>query len=66
MIFDPAKVGPGTKRVVHDLPGGEARHSARPQGILKTIANGEPIVQDGKLTRALPGQWVRPVGTETT
>ncbi len=66
MIFDPATVGPDTKRVVHDLPGGEARHSARPQGILATIVNGCPIVEDGKLTQALPGQWVRPIGTEAS
>ena len=62
MIFDPKTVGPNTKRVVHDLPGGEARYSARPQGIIATIVNGEPIVLDGELTRALPGQWVRPAG----
>lgn len=66
MIFDPATIGPDTKRVVHDLPGGEARYSARPQGIHATIVNGEPIVLDGKLTQALPGQWVRPTGTHAT
>lgn len=63
MIFDPAKVGPDTKRVVRDLPGDQARYSARPQGIHATIVNGETIVLDGKLTHALPGQWVRPAGT---
>ena len=63
MIFDPATIGPDTKRVVHDLPGGEARYSARPKGIHATIVNGETIVLDGKLTQALPGQWVRPSGT---
>lgn len=62
MIFDPATVGPDTKRVIHDLPGGEARHSARPKGIHATIVNGEPIVMDGKRTDALPGQWIRPTG----
>ncbi len=60
MIFDPEMVGPGTKRLVHDLPGGEARFSARPRGFKATIVNGEPIVLDGKLTDALPGQVVRP------
>jgi N-acyl-D-amino-acid deacylase len=66
MIFDPATMGPNTKRVVHDLPGGEARYSARPQGIHATIVNGEPIVLDGKLTQALPGEWVRPAGSRST
>lgn len=60
MIFDPEKVGPGTKRLVHDLPGGEARFSARPRGFVATIVNGEPIVLDGKLTTALPGKILRP------
>jgi len=60
MLFDPATVGPGTKRLVHDLPGGEGRFVARPQGFVATLVNGVPIVQDGKLTGALPGQGLRP------
>ncbi|HKA14638.1 MAG TPA: amidohydrolase family protein, partial [Myxococcota bacterium] len=61
-VFDPASIGPGTKRRVSDLPGGE-RFFARPDGIAATVVNGEPIVLDGKLTRALPGQVVRPAGS---
>jgi N-acyl-D-amino-acid deacylase len=61
-LFDPVAIGPGTKRRVSDLPGGE-RFFARPNGITATIVNGEPIVRDGKLTGALPGQLVRPGGT---
>jgi N-acyl-D-aspartate/D-glutamate deacylase len=60
MIFDLETVGPGSKRLVHDLPGGEGRFSARPRGFKATIVNGEPIVEDGKLTNALPGQLLRP------
>jgi N-acyl-D-aspartate/D-glutamate deacylase len=63
MIFDPESVGPGTKRMIHDMPGGEGRFSARPRGFVATIVNGEPIVLDGKLQSALPGALVRPVGT---
>jgi len=62
MVFDPETVGPGTKRMVHDLPGGEGRFSARPRGFAATIVNGEPIVLDGKLCDALPGQLLRPGG----
>ena len=62
MIFDPQTVGPGTKRMVHDMPGGEGRFSARPRGFAATIVNGEPIVLEGKLQSALPGQVVRPIG----
>ncbi len=63
MIFDPATVGPGTKRMVYDLPGEQGRFSARPLGFAATIVNGEPIVLDGKLQTALPGRLVRPSGT---
>ena len=62
MIFDPATVGPGTKRLIHDLPGGEGRFSARPRGFKATIVNGKPIVLDGKLTDALPGRVLTPGG----
>ncbi len=61
-VFDAAAIGPGTKRRVDDLPGG-ARFFAQPKGIAATIVNGEPIVVDGKLTGALPGQVVRPSGS---
>jgi N-acyl-D-aspartate/D-glutamate deacylase len=61
MIFDPATVGPGTKQLVHDMPGGEGRFSARPRGFAATIVNGVPIVENGALRAALPGQLVRPL-----
>ena len=60
MIFDPGEVGPGSKRVEEDLPGGHARFCARPRGFHATIVNGEPIVIDGKITNSLPGQVVSP------
>jgi len=64
MLFDPARVGPGTKRIVHDLPGGEGRFLARPHGFVATLVNGVPIVEDGKLTGALPGEVLRPLAPE--
>ncbi len=63
MIFDPATVGPGTKRMVYDLPGDQGRFSARPNGFAATIVAGEPIVLWGQLQTALPGRLVRPAGT---
>jgi N-acyl-D-amino-acid deacylase len=60
-VFDPASIGPGAKRRVRDLPGGE-RFFAQPIGVAATIVNGEPIVLGGKLTGALPGQVIRPGG----
>jgi N-acyl-D-aspartate/D-glutamate deacylase len=62
MIFDPEEIRrPGRKVLVHDLPGGIGRFQAYPNGILATIVNGVPIVRDGSLTGALPGQVVSPV-----
>jgi N-acyl-D-aspartate/D-glutamate deacylase len=61
MIFDPATVGPGTKQLVRDMPGGEARFSARPRGFAATIVNGVPIVENGTLRAALPGRLVCPL-----
>lgn len=60
MIFDPTTVGPGTKRRVQDLPGGQERFSARPRGFVATLVNGQVIVRNGELTKALPGQVLRP------
>lgn len=60
MVFDAATVGPYSKKRVNDMPGNEQRYSARPQGFYATIVNGEPIVVDGKLTKALPGQLLKP------
>ncbi|TML58219.1 MAG: amidohydrolase [Actinobacteria bacterium] len=59
-LFDPETVGPGTKKLVNDFPGGEARYSARPVGVYATIVNGSPIVVDGELTGDLPGVTVAP------
>ncbi|HXX88644.1 MAG TPA: amidohydrolase family protein [Acidimicrobiales bacterium] len=60
-VFDPDTIALESKKQIHDLPGGEARYSARPKGIAWTIVNGVPIVRDGEvLTANLPGQVVRP------
>ena len=63
MIFDD-EIGPDSKRVTHDLPGGAARWTAMPKGVHATIVNGVPIVEEGEVTGALPGEIVRPVGVE--
>ena len=60
MIFDPETIGPWRKEFVRDLPGGGGRYRAYGHGVKATIVNGEPIVVDGALTGALPGQVVRP------
>jgi N-acyl-D-aspartate/D-glutamate deacylase len=60
MIFDPETIGPWKKEFTHDLPGGVGRVKAWGKGVKATIVNGQPIVLDGKLLSALPGQVVRP------
>ena len=64
MIFDET-IGPDTKRLTYDLPGGAARFTALPRGVHATIVNGVPIVIEGELTGATPGHVVRPAGTNT-
>jgi N-acyl-D-amino-acid deacylase len=59
-VFDPETIGPARKEFVHDLPGGVGRFKAWGQGVHATVVNGEPIVLDGELTGALPGETVRP------
>jgi N-acyl-D-aspartate/D-glutamate deacylase len=60
MIFDPKTIGPWKKEFVHDLPGGVGRVKAWGKGVKATIVNGQPIVLDGVLQSALPGQVVSP------
>jgi N-acyl-D-aspartate/D-glutamate deacylase len=60
-VFDPEEIRrPSTKQLVHDLPGGIGRFQARPHGVSATIVNGVPIVLDGELTGALPGEVISP------
>lgn len=60
MVFDEKTVGPYSKKPVNDMPNNEHRYSSRPKGFYATIVNGEPIVVNGELTKALPGQVLKP------
>ena len=59
-LFDPETIGPWKKEFAHDLPGGIGRVKAWGKGVKATIVNGTPIVMDGVLLDALPGQVVSP------
>jgi N-acyl-D-aspartate/D-glutamate deacylase len=59
VLFDPATIGSGPPRIVHDLPGGAARVHCEPQGIPTVIVNGIPLVDDGEVTGARPGRLLR-------
>jgi N-acyl-D-aspartate/D-glutamate deacylase len=59
VIFDPDSVGPLALETLDDIPGGGQRMTKQAQGIPFVIVNGVPIIDDGKLVDALPGQVVR-------
>jgi N-acyl-D-amino-acid deacylase len=64
MMFDPTRIGLGKKQLVRDMPGGEERWQVLPEGIVRVLVNGEPIVEQGKLTGAKPGRVLR-IGNAT-
>src|SRR5205823_5648364 len=53
-IFDPQTVAPLEVEIRRDLPGGGTRTFKEVRGIPWVIVNGEPIVEQGKLTGAAP------------
>jgi N-acyl-D-aspartate/D-glutamate deacylase len=62
-VFDPETIGPaGTRYDERGLTQNAGRYVATATGVAATIVNGVPIVVDGELTDALPGQWVAPGG----
>src|SRR5438046_2607094 len=56
LMFDPARLALGKKALVRDVPGGEERWQVRPEGVVRVLVNGEPIVEEGRLTGARPGR----------
>jgi N-acyl-D-aspartate/D-glutamate deacylase len=59
MLFDPARLRLGKKKLVNDMPGGEDRWQVRPEGVARVLVNGQTIVRDGELTGARPGGVLR-------
>jgi N-acyl-D-amino-acid deacylase len=54
-VFDPDTVSPLTLQTLDDIPGGGTRMTKASQGIPWVLVNGEPVVEDGKPTTAVPG-----------
>lgn len=65
VLFDPARIRLRSKQIVDDLPGGEERWQVYPEGVARVMVNGVTIVEDGKLTGALPGRVLR-IGNATS
>jgi N-acyl-D-aspartate/D-glutamate deacylase len=63
VVFDPATVGCGPVRRVHDLPGGADRLIADAHGMRAVIVNGQLLREDGRDALdpegALPGRFLR-------
>jgi N-acyl-D-aspartate/D-glutamate deacylase len=59
VVFDPAAIGSEHATLVHDLPGGSARLTAEPIGVVRVWVNGIETVVDGRATGALPGTVLR-------
>jgi N-acyl-D-aspartate/D-glutamate deacylase len=55
-IFDPETVRPLTLLTLEDIPSGGTRMTKNAAGIPWVLVNGEPVVEDGKPTAAVPGR----------
>jgi N-acyl-D-aspartate/D-glutamate deacylase len=55
VVFDPETVEPLTLLTLDDIPGGGTRMTKNARGIPWVIVNGEPVVEDGEPTAAVPG-----------
>jgi N-acyl-D-aspartate/D-glutamate deacylase len=59
VVFDPVAVGSDVVSTRADLPGNAARLYAGSTGVGHVFVNGEAIVEDGRVTNALPGSILR-------
>jgi N-acyl-D-aspartate/D-glutamate deacylase len=59
VVFDPDTIASKPREPVNDMPGGGARVKRDAVGIDYVVVNGAVLLDQGKLTDALPGQIVR-------
>lgn len=59
VVFDPETIASGPVHMRADLPGGASRTYAAAIGIDHVLVNGEPIVENGAYTDAMPGRVLR-------
>jgi len=58
-LIDPARLRPGTPRLVRDLPAGGKRFLQKAEGYLGTWVAGRPVQRDGQVSGERPGRLVR-------
>ena len=58
-IWDADKIKLGSKDMSDDIPGGDYRFSAVPDGVNYTIVNGQVLIKDKKHQGPFPGKVVR-------
>ena len=59
VVFDADTVEPMALQTLDDIPGGGTRMTKAAQGIPWVLVNGEPVVEAGKATAAVPGAVLR-------
>jgi N-acyl-D-aspartate/D-glutamate deacylase len=55
VVFDPDTIEPLSLHTLDDIPGGGTRMTKNARGIPWVLVNGEPVVEDGQPTAAVPG-----------
>jgi N-acyl-D-aspartate/D-glutamate deacylase len=58
-IIDFEKLALPMPEIVRDLPSGARRVIQKSRGYVATLVSGEPVVEDGAITSARPGRWVK-------
>ncbi len=59
VLLDLERLRPGRTRLVRDFPAGSARLVIDAEGYVATFVNGEPLLENGKPSGALPGRVLR-------
>jgi N-acyl-D-aspartate/D-glutamate deacylase len=59
VVFDPATLRAGDAYLARDFPADTERYVVDAEGYRAVVVNGEPLVEDGKHTGALPGRVLR-------
>jgi N-acyl-D-aspartate/D-glutamate deacylase len=65
LVVDLDRIAAGEVTTVFDLPAGAGRLYSEPEGIDHVVVAGTEIIEDGQLTRAVPGRVLR-AGVDTT